>query len=303
MCTFAEMNKGILLIILSGLSFAVVNFFVKLLGNPDANWISQGLQRYPAHELVLARSIVSFSISLFIIRRRKLPVFGHNKKWLIIRGVTGTIALTIFFYTIHYLPLAIATTVQYMAPVFTVLFAIWLLKEKVKAIQWLLIAVSFVGVTLLAIDRLSAPSDSQQSISLFWFGMGVLSSAFSGIAYVAIMKLKHTDEPITIVMYFPMIAFPIMVVLCFFDFTMPHGIEWLYLLLIGIFTQIAQILLTRALHLGNASTITPFQYLGAIYAVLIGLIVFNESLSMLVYIGILITVSGVIINAAIPRKK
>lgn len=296
------MKKGILYIILSGLSFTVVNFFVKLLGNPDSTALGEGLQSYPAHELVLARSIVSFSISLFIIKRRKMPVWGNNKRWLLIRGVAGTIALTLFFYTIHYLPLAVASTVQYLAPIFTVLFAIMLLKEQVLFKQWFFILLSFVGVAMIASGRFFAPDEYGEQFSFLWFGLGIVSAAFSGIAYVAIMKLKNTDEPITIVMYFPMIAAPIMTVLCFYDFTMPYGIEWLYLLIIGIFTQMAQILLTRALHIGNASTITPFQYLGAVYAFLLGMYAFNEHLSWIINLGILITVSGVLINAAVKRR-
>lgn len=296
------MQKGILYIIVSGLSFMVVNFFVKLLGNPDSSPLGEGLQAYPAHELVLARSVVSFSISFFIIKHRKMPVWGSNKRWLLIRGISGTIALTLFFYTIHYLPLAVASTVQYLAPIFTVLFAIMLLREQVQSKQWFFILLSFVGVILIASGRFIDPGDNNETFSFLWFGLGIVSAAFSGIAYVAIMKLKNTDEPITIVMYFPMIAGPIMIILCLFDFTMPHGIEWLYLLIIGIFTQIAQILLTRALHIGNASTITPFQYLGAIYAFLLGLYAFNEHLSWIINLGILVTVSGVIINAAIKRR-
>lgn len=296
------MKKGILFIILSGLSFTVVNFFVKLLGNPDSSVLGENLQSYPAHELVLARSIVSFTISLFIIKRRKMPVWGNNKRWLFIRGIAGTIALTLFFYSIHHLPLAVASTVQYLAPIFTVLFAIWLLNERVNFHQWFFILLSFIGVALIASGRFIAPTESNEQFSYLWFGLGMVSSAFSGIAYVAIMKLKNTDEPITIVMYFPMIAGPIMIVLCLFDFTMPQGIEWLYLLIIGIFTQMAQILLTRALHIGNASTITPFQYLGAIYAFLIGLYAFNEHLSWIINLGILITVSGVVINAVLKRR-
>lgn len=296
------MKKGILYIILSGLSFTVVNFFVKLLGNPSSTSLGDGLQSYPAHELVLARSIVSFSISLFIIKQRKMPFWGNNKRWLLVRGISGTIALTLFFYTIHFLPLAVASTVQYLAPIFTVIFAIILLGEKVLARQWFFILLSFVGTALIASEKLIDPSLSTESFSFLWFGLGMLSAAFSGIAYVAIMKLRNTDQPITIVMYFPMIAAPIMTVLCFYDFTMPRGIEWLFLLIIGIFTQIAQILLTRALHIGNASTITPFQYLGAIYAFLIGLFVFHESLSWIVNLGIILTVSGVVINAALKKR-
>lgn len=293
-------NKGILFIILSGLCFIVVNFFVKLLGAGPDNELIPGLQQYPGHELVLARSIVSFSISLFIIKRKKLPIFGNNKKWLIIRGVSGTIALTIFFYTIHELPLAVASTIQYLSPIFTVVFAIFLLNEHVKLVQWIFIALSFSGVALISASNFL--SDSPAPLSLFWLGMGMLSAVFSGVAYTAIMKLKNTDAPITIVMYFPMIAIPIMTILCLFEVTLPQGIEWFILLLIGIFTQLAQISLTKALHEGSASLIMPFQYLGAIYAFAIGYFCFNETLSLIIDFGIILVLLGVISNALIRNR-
>ena len=212
----------------SGLCFVAVNFFVKILGAGGEQDIIESVQRYPAHELVLARSIVSFAISLFIIKRKKIPVFGVNKKWLLIRGLAGTIALTMFFYTIHHLPIALATIIQYLAPIFTVILAMILLKEKVKAIQWFFI---------------------------IW------------------------------------------------DFTWPQGIEWFLLLIIGIFTQLAQISLTKALHLGSAATITPFQYLGAIYMFLTGYFVFDERLSFIVNVGIAIILSGVLLNAVVKGRK
>ena len=94
--------------ILSGICFAIINFFVKILGAGPNQDLVDGIQHYPGHELVLARSIVSFVISYSILKSRKLPIWGNNKKWLLIRGVSGTIALTIFFYTIQNLPLVYA---------------------------------------------------------------------------------------------------------------------------------------------------------------------------------------------------
>ena len=99
-----------------------------------------------------------------------------------------------------------------------------------------------------------------------------------------------------------MIAIPFMVILCLFEFTMPQGIEWFIILIIGIFTQFAQVLLTKAFHEGSASTISPFQYLGAIYAFSLGTFVFNETLSLIVNIGIVIVVSSVVINAFIRKS-
>lgn len=296
------MNKGIFYIVLSGLCFVVVNFFVKLLGAGDEQTLLPNLQIYPAHELVLARAIVSFSIGLFIIKRRKLPVFGTNRKWLLIRGLAGTIALTIFFYTIHYLPFAIASIIQYLAPIFTIIIAMILLKEHVKRLQWLFISLSFFGVLLIGLDQvINVPFDTKE-ISFFWFALGILSAALSGLAYTAIMKLKNTDAPISIVFFFHMTAIPLMTLMCLFEFTLPRGIEWFILLLIGIFTQFAQILLTKALHLGTASTITPFQYFSAIYAILIGYFLFDEQLSWIVYSGIVIVMLSVIVNALLKSK-
>ena len=81
-----------------------------------------------------------------------------------------------------------------------------------------------------------------------------------------------------------------------FDFVQPIGIEWVFLLLIGVFTQFAQILLTKALHFGSASVIVPFQYLGIIYALLIGLFIFDERLNVIVYLGVFLILAGVLLN-------
>jgi drug/metabolite transporter (DMT)-like permease len=289
------LKKGIFYIILSGLSFLVVNFFVKLFGIGPTNQVIPGLQKIPAHELVLARSIISFSISSFIIIQRGLPFFGNNKKWLTIRGVSGMMALTIFFQSIQHMPIAVASTVQYLAPIFTMIFAFFLLKEKIIKIQWLFVCLAFLGVLLIGFNGVFQ-SESSVRLDPFWLGLGVTSAAFSGIAYVSIVKLKTTDQPINIVSYFPMLAIPVMSIWCLFDFVMPNGIEWLILLVIGICTQIAQISLTKALHFESSSLIMPFQYLGSIYALLVGYLILDERLNNIVIMGVLIILLGVILN-------
>jgi drug/metabolite transporter (DMT)-like permease len=296
------MNKGIIYIILSGLAFLVVNFFVKIMGSGPSQLLFPGMQKFPAHELVLARSIISFGLSFIVIKQKGLTVFGNNKKWLLIRGIAGMIALTIFFYSIHYLPLAIASTIQYLAPVFTVLFTLILLKEKVVKMQWFFIFIAFIGVGLIGFNNFFSSKQETVFIDYTWLGLGILSAAFSGIAYTAIVKLKTTDTPINIVIYFPMLSIPIMFIWCLFDFVMPQGIEWFFLIIIGIFTQFAQVLLTKALHEDKVSVITPFQYLGAIYAAFVGFFIFDERLSIVVYLGIILILIGVVSNAILRKR-
>ena len=152
---------------------------------------------------------------------------------------------------------------------------------------------------------MAIPSLLQQdkdALSLFWLGLGILSSFFAAIAYMAIIKLKSTDTPLNIVLYFPLVSLPIMGIWCMFDFVMPVGIEWLVLLIIGIFTQFAQILMTKALHAAETGVVVPFKYLGAIYAFSIGFFVFDEQLSLILYIALSTIIISVISNAIYKHK-
>jgi drug/metabolite transporter (DMT)-like permease len=297
-----SLKKGIFYIIVSGLSFLVVNFFVKLFGIGPSNTIIPGLQKIPAHELVLARSIISFSISSAIIVHRGLPFFGNNKKWLTIRGISGMLALTIFFQSIQHMPIAVASTIQYLAPIFTMIFALFILNERILKVQWLFVLLAFSGVLLIGFNQVFQ-INSNLHLDPFWLGLGVLSAAFSGIAYVSIVKLKETDKPINIVSYFPMLAIPVMSFWCLFDFVMPIGLEWLILLIIGICTQIAQISLTRALHYESSSLVMPFQYLGSVYAFLVGYLILDERLNTIVIIGVFVILLGVILNTVFKSKN
>jgi drug/metabolite transporter (DMT)-like permease len=294
------MLLGIRYILLSGLCFILVNFLVKMLGGNNDLSTYFHFQSYGAHELVFFRSLVSFILSAIIIKKKGIPFFGNNKKWLLVRGIAGVIALTIFFFTLQELPLAVASILQYLSPIFTIILAAIVLKEKIFKIQWILIILAFCGVLVIGYDNL-LPS-SAAAIEPFWMILGIVSAFFSAIAYVAIVKLKKTDQPITIVLYFPMLALPFTGIWCLFEFVLPMGWEWLVLILIGIFTQMAQILMTKALHTADTAKIIPFQYLGAIYAVLIGWFIFDERLSGILFMGMLIIIVCVILNTIYQHR-
>lgn len=284
--------------LLSSLSFAIVNLMVKVLTNSYD--LFPTIQDYPPYELVFFRSIISLTISVAIIKYKGIPLFGHNKKWLLIRGVFGATALLMFFYTLKNLPIAVATTVQYLSPIFTVIMAIFINHQKVKPIQWLFFLIAFSGVIYIGFGK---SNDIRVIIEPIWLILGVVSAMLSGVAYNAIIKCKATDEPITIVMYFPLVATPIMFIIMWYNgFVIPQGYEWGLLLLIGVFTQIAQIFMTKSFHFADASKVTPIKYFGAIYAVLIGYFIFDETLSLYVSIGITLILTGVLLNTFLVKK-
>ena len=274
----------------------IVNIFVKILALGDQQPFFPNLQSYPVHEIILFRSVITFVMCYAIIRQKRIPFFGYNHKWLIIRGIFGTAALTLFFNTLGALPIAIATTVQYLSPIFTVIIATYLVKEKVNKVQWIFFLLAFFGVVGISLSKFLSEDIRIAYIPPFWVLIGVLSAALSGVSYNAIVKCKNTDEPVTIVMYFPLVAIPIMTVFSLYEFVVPIGIEWVILLIIGVFTQFAQVLMTKALHAENTATVTPFKYFGSIYAFFIGLFLFDEVISMVGILGIIFILIGVLGN-------
>src|SRR5690554_6371539 len=296
------MNKGILYMILSGLCYIVVNVLVKILGQGPDQTIISGLQKYLIPEIILFRSIITFVIGFAVIKSKGIPLFGNNKKWLIIRGITGTIALTLYFYTLNNLPIAIAATIQYLSPVFTVLLAIFILKERVKLIQAVFFLVAFIGIVFISFSKYLSQDASISKVNPWWIIVGICSAAFAGIAYNAIAKCRYTDAPVTVVFYFPLIAIPIMSFLTIFDYVLPLVKEWGPILVIGVFTHIAQIFATKSLHSANTATVTPFKYLGSIYAFVLGLFLFDEVISLYAIVGMLLIIVGVLGNTYFRAK-
>jgi drug/metabolite transporter (DMT)-like permease len=274
-------SKGIFLMVGSVFCFAIVNAIAK--SHPHI----------PVHELVLFRSIVSFVFAAAYVKSKGISFWGNNKFWLIMRGLMGLIALVLFFSTIMNMPLASASTIQYLSPVFTVLIATQLNDQKVRPIQWLFFLIAFVGAVMI--------KGFDTRVSTTWLLVGITSAFFAGLAYNSIIKSKGTDHAMTIVLYNPMVAIPITGMWCFFDYVQPQGMEWLWMLIMGIFAHTAQYLMTLALHSDVASKITPWNYFGAIFALIIGYFFFDEEIAWLSVFGMLLVVTGVILNARVKR--
>jgi drug/metabolite transporter (DMT)-like permease len=288
------LHKGIRYILLSTVFFAFVNIGVKALSNP--NYF--GLSLIPAHEIVWFRSLVTFIISYVLLKRKGLSILGTNRKWLLIRGIFGTLALTFFFITIQHSELAIATVLQYLSPIFTLLLAQYLFGMRINNKQWLMIGIALLGVLTISYHKLRG-----SNIELIWLVLGLLSAICSGVAYNAILKCKETDSALNVVIYFPMIAIPIMSVALLFDYVLPTFQELMVLLAIGVLTQFAQVYMTKALQTGHYAEIAPFKYLGAIYAVVLGYTVFDEKVHLVAGIGMLAILLGVIGSQILNEKE
>lgn len=228
-----------------------------------------------------------------MLRYKGLSLLGTNKTWLLVRGFAGVSALFLFFITLQNLPLANAVAIQYLSPTFTALLGVFILKEKVSPLQWFFLFVALSGVFVI--------KGFDARVDWWMVGLGIASAALAGLAYNAVRRLRHSEHPLQVIFYFPLIATPIMGVWCLFDWTTPIGWEWLMIFVLGLFTQVAQYYMTMGLHADTAAKVTPFKYFGAILAIGFGYTFFDERLTFFNYLGIGLIVVGVILNTASGR--
>jgi drug/metabolite transporter (DMT)-like permease len=248
----------------------------------------------PAHEVILFRSIVSFLFCYAYMFRHKISIWGNERRFLLMRGAAGVASLTLFFTTLQNIPLAGAVTLQYLSPVFTALLAFMLLNERVKTLQWVAFAVSFAGVVVV--------KGFDERISVYYAMIGILSAFLAAVAYYSIGKAKNTEHPMVIVAYFPIIGIPVMSIACLFQWVNPHGIDWFFLFMAGVFTQIAQVNMTKGFIAEKASVAAIVKYVGLIFALLWGFVFFNEHFDIEVYAGMALIIAGVILNYRIGNK-
>jgi len=253
------------------------------------------LAHIPFHELILFRSAISFVLSLVYIKKIGLNPLGNNKPLLIQRGVYGTIALSLLFLSIHKLPLASAATIGYLSPVFTAILAIFILKEKIRPIQWIFFTIAFSGVVLIR--------GFDSNVQGIYVIAAVVGAFFAGMAYNMVRKLKDSDHPVVVVFYFPLVALPVMIIWSAFDWVQPVGWDWAILIAIGVLTQIGQVFLSNSLQSENAARVTSIKFLGVGIALLFSIFLFHEQYTTANIFGLLLVSTGVILNIYISKKQ
>ncbi len=267
------LQLGMTQMFLSTFSFAMANVFVKTVSS------------IPVMEIVFFRSLIAGSICLYGIKKAGIDWRGNNRKFLIYRGLAGTIALVLFFTTIQNMPLASATVIQYLSPIFTATIGVFFLKEAVRPLQWGFYAVAFVGVLLV--------KQFDTRIALPYLVIGIIAAFGSGVAYNFVRSLKNTDHPLVIIFYFQIIGVIVSVPFLFYTWQTPSGLEWLSILLIGIFSQLGQVFLTNAFSRERAASVAIIVYSGLIYAITIGWVVWGEKQTWLTISGMILVVLGV----------
>jgi drug/metabolite transporter (DMT)-like permease len=284
-----DTRKGIAFMLLASLLFALTMLFAKLLSG------SMG-----SVEVTFWRNGIGLLVIGALVILKPIHNIGGKPFTLIFRGIIGTIALLTFFYTISATTLSNAIVFAKTEPIFTALFAFFLLGEKLSSRAILAVLIGFTGVAMLSGLHLG-----------YLHIMGILTGLLSALAYTSVRSLKAFYDERTVVLSFMIsgVLIPIilmmaaeyitsdMLAFALSPFTMPQKMDWVWIILMGVSAAYGQVYMTRAYFYAKAGIVSTVSYSVILFATLFG-IVLGDILPTLIVImgGALIVFSGVLLS-------
>jgi drug/metabolite transporter (DMT)-like permease len=273
--------SGPRVMLLSAAAFAAMTAAAKLVGG-----------RLPVFEIVFVRALFSVLLTSWLLRRARVPLLGSQRPLLALRGVLGFLGLSCSFYAVIHLPLAEATLLQFMHPLFTVGLAALLLREPIGRSLVLGIPLALAGL-LLVVRPGFLFGGAEAPLEPFAVGVALAGAFVAACAYVTVRQLVSTGEhPLSVVFSFPAVTVVLTLPLMWRDFVWPQGAEWLVLAAVGVFAQTGQMALTRGIQLLPASRATPYSYTQIVFASALGVALFGETPDALAALGGALVLAG-----------
>lgn len=254
---------------------------------------------YPAIQLVFIRSLIGLVSILPLAWRKRRAVVGTKQPLRhLVRVGCNTLALTCNFTALAALPLALVNAIGFMRPLVVMVFAAWLLAEKIAPVRWIGTAIGFAGILVIL-----APGE----IAFSWGLAAAFGSVlFGSLAVIQIRAMENEDTAVLMVYYTVglsvLTAIPAVLV-----WQPVAWADWPTLLAIGILAQIGQYCFLRAYQTTPARILAPLGYLSIGFAALAGFVFFNEVPSWATIVGVAIILVALqstnMLEAAAIRRK
>jgi len=259
---------GIIYMILSVISFSVMDIIVKLMSDD-----------YPTGQLIFFRGIFGLIPILFIIPKNRFKNLLETQKIKLhlVRAFGGAFAMTFLYLGLKYLPIADAITISFAAPIFATIFSILFLNETVRFIRWFAIILGMAGVIIVLKPGTDLFTYYSFYPILFCLGFATIS--------IAIKKLSKTEPDYLIALYFTFVLILFGTVSIYFGWVPNKAEDIIFLIMIGLSGSIGNIFLTKSIREADVSLVTPIKYLSLVFAILAGIFIFNEKLSYLTVAG------------------
>ncbi len=247
-------------------------------------------EAYPLGQVLFFRGFFGVILYFIIMPRDRIKNFYLTKRpgLHFLRCMSGLIALVAIFIALRNLPLATVVSISFAAPIFTTIFSIFLLSEKVGIFRWIAVLVGFIGILII-----TEPGFSSFNIYFIYPIIFCL-----GLSYVAIaIRQLSTTEPVWLIsLYFSIAITLVSLVTLPYGWVMPNFGDLLLLMLIGVFGGVANLWLGQSYKLAEVSLVSPLKYLALVFAIAFGYFIWDEIPSFKTLLGAaLVIISSIII--------
>lgn len=278
--------------LLAALGFSVMGGAAKLLKGS-----------FGAGQLVFWRNAVGLLVLIagFILQP---PVNKGGKfRLLFFRGVMGTTALYTLMYCILHIPLGTAMTYNLTSALFIAVFSFLLFREYHGRFVLLAVMLGFFGMMLIYKPAVHFP--------WYYHIAGLISGITSALAYISVNRLAgHYDSRIIVLSFIGMgVLIPTVFMLTryifnippddilFINWRWPVGVEWFYILWLGLAALFGQYFVTKAYGADKAGIVSAIGYANIIFSVFIGMALGDAFPDWMSSLGILCIIgSGVLIS-------
>ena len=245
---------------------------------------------YPLGQVLFFRGFFGLVIYFFLIPRERLKNFYYTKRAGLhfLRCLFGLIALISIFIALRNLPLATVVSISFAAPIFTTIFSIFFLTEKVGFYRWLAVIVGFIGIVII-----SEPGFS--SLNLYFIFPIIFCLGLSYVA-IAIRQLSTTEPVWLIALNFSAAITIVSFFTIPFGWVMPNLKDLILLSFIGIFGGFANLWLSQSYKYSEVSLVTPLKYLALVFEIIFGYFIWNEIPTIKTLLGaLMVIISSIII--------
>jgi drug/metabolite transporter (DMT)-like permease len=200
------------------------------------------------------------------------------------RTAMGTTSMVLGFYAVSMLPLADATALAFSQPLFSVVLAALVLREKVRWRRWSATIVGFIGVLVMV----RPGSGSLQPGA----AVALLNALASATSILLVRRLSDSEKPLMILTQFALFSTLLLALPAIWFWKWPSAWGWALAIGVSISATIGQYFWVQAFAVGEMSAVAPFDYLRLPFAVFVGWMIWAEMPVIWTYVGAAIVIAS-----------
>ena len=269
---------GFLYMFLSVCAFSLMDLIIK--------WTAD----YPLGQVVFFRGFFGIVFYFFVIPKNRINNFYQTNRAFLhfLRCFVGLIAMVAIFIALRNLPLATVVSISFAAPIFTTIFSIFFLSERVGIYRWLAVVIGFVGILIIT-------EPGFESLNIYYIFPIIFCIGLSYVA-IAIRQLSSTEPVWLISLNFSIVITIAGLCTLPYGWKIPSFFDFFVLSLVGLFGGVANLWLSQSYKFSEVSLVTPLKYLGLVFAIFFGYLIWGEVPSLKSLIGgLLVILSSIII--------